>query len=180
MRKLTILVAAIMALAMMSNALAFGVVTPYLNDSTMIMHPGESKDMQLTLQNMVGDKDLRIKAEMTSGSEIASISDSLTEYAVPANTKDTPVNVHIEIPSNETLGTRHALAFTFTELTPESNGGVSMGMALDASFSVLVTQSMENPAPALTAAQTIMLIIAAIVILIVIWWLFEKRKRDWR
>ena len=72
-----------------AGVLAMGVSSPYWDQNPLNLYPGQTENVQLNLQNMVGSDDVTISASITKGSEIASITDASTVYSVPAGTKDT-------------------------------------------------------------------------------------------
>ena len=63
----------LITLALVSIVSAFGVSSPYWSDRPLIMARGETTIVSLSLQNMVGNKDVNVKAELVEGSEISSL-----------------------------------------------------------------------------------------------------------
>ena len=61
----------------------FGVSSPYWDEKALVLSPGESKDIVLELQNMVGDEDIVLRAEVEEGSEIVTLVDEDLDYEVP-------------------------------------------------------------------------------------------------
>src|SRR3989338_9590465 len=76
---------------------AFGISSPYHKTNPLVLSPGESRDVIVTLQNMVGGRDLLVKAEIIGGNEIASIVDAKPEYLVPFGSANTEVKLRIAI-----------------------------------------------------------------------------------
>ena len=79
---------------------AFGATCPYWSENPLTISPGEEKEISCILQNMLGGKDIKLKAEITSGLEIATLTDSNTEYIVPFGREDIKVNLKVKIPEN--------------------------------------------------------------------------------
>ena len=80
---------------------AFGVTSFYYEGRPLVMMPGESRNISLILQNMVGNDDMKATAEITEGREIAVILDGLdgeAEYLVPLGVKDVQVNIKVRMP----------------------------------------------------------------------------------
>ncbi|MBS3074020.1 hypothetical protein J4447_01040 [Candidatus Pacearchaeota archaeon] len=89
---------------------AFGVTSFYYEGRPLVMMPGESRNISLILQNMVGNDDMKATAEITEGREIAVILDGLdgeAEYLVPLGVKDVQVNIQVSMPSNARRGERY-------------------------------------------------------------------------
>ena len=76
---------------------AFAVSSAYWKENPIIIYPGETKDIQVILQNMAGTGDISAKGAIFSGFEIAHITDAEDVYLVPLGGK-TPVNIQISIP----------------------------------------------------------------------------------
>ncbi len=83
---------------------AFGVSSSYWKDNPLIMHAGQTEDVKLLLQNMVGEKDMTVKVSLAEGKEIANLLDKSDTYNIPFGVKDVPINIRITIPENTRLG----------------------------------------------------------------------------
>jgi len=95
---------------------AVGVNSDYFSKNPITAYPGETKDVVFgRLQNMVGEKDLILKAEIIEGNEIATILDKNAEYSVPFGQSDIPVNIHLAIPSTVPVGTNYNINIRFLE-----------------------------------------------------------------
>ena len=90
------------------------------------MLPGESIDTVLILQNMDGTEDVRLKAELVAGGNIATLADEELEYLVPLGRKDINVNLKITIPEDAVQGERYAVGVSFKE-TPKEGEGEMLG-----------------------------------------------------
>lgn len=117
--KLKMIVCAIVLLSIINVATAFGVTAPYWDAKPLTMHPGETRDIQLTLQNMVGNKDITFKANIEEGLGIAQLTDKNPEYQVPFGVKDVAVNVRITIPADAEAGTQQ-VGVSFNQITEPS------------------------------------------------------------
>lgn len=155
-----------------------GVSSPYWNDNPLIMAPGETKNVALILQNMVGDQDLVLKAELEEGSEIATLIDSNLEYLVPLGKKDIKVNLRISIPENTPIDTEYNIITSFREVKAEKAGMVHLGTRIDKAFPVIVKappQPILEEKP-ITITNTTLLII--LIIIIVIGYFILKKKKE--
>jgi len=83
---------------------AFGVSSSYWKDNPLIMHSGQTEDVKLLLQNMVGEKDMKVKISIVEGNTIAKLLDKSDTYNIPFGVKDVPINIRITIPENAKIG----------------------------------------------------------------------------
>ncbi len=91
---------------------AFSVSTLNWDTNPAIAAPGETIEIRLYLQNMIGGNNLTVKAELES--DIAEITDANSTYSLPFGTKDLPVNIRIKIPSNASNNTDYKISVLFT------------------------------------------------------------------
>jgi hypothetical protein len=153
---------------------AFGVVTPYWKENPLVMQPGEAKDVQFNLQNMIGSTDYNIRVNLMNNSGIAIISDSSTDYLVRAKSADVYVNMKIKIPANATIGTIYPITLSFATIS-SGEGGVSLGTSIEKSFEVIVGQKIEKPG--IPIYVWIIAAIAAIAVIIIITLLIKSKKK---
>lgn len=133
----------VLAVLMTSTVLAFGVSSPYWKGNPLQIYPSETKTVKITYQNMgEGVEDITMRAEITKGQEIASLSQE--EYLVRANTKDTTVEVAVSIPEGTPIGANYQVTLTSSSVTPGAEGGVAIGVGMDTTFDVEV---IEKPKP---------------------------------
>ncbi len=124
---------------------AFGVTTLYWNDKPLFMHPGQSKEIYVELQNMVGGEDLRLKAEITEGSEIADLINPNKEYLVPFGRKDIKVNIRITVPENAALEDRYIVKLSFKQAAKEEGKMVQMSSSVGTAIPVVIKSAKEIP-----------------------------------
>lgn len=79
---------------------AFAVTTPFWDTNPLVLHPGDTTEFALKLQNMLGGKDVLLKASIEEGAEIATLIDENLEYLIPLGSKGIPVNIRIMIPED--------------------------------------------------------------------------------
>ncbi len=127
------------------DVFAFGIVMPYWEGRPLVMHPGESKDVVLELQNVAED-DITVEVRMTKGSEIASIVDKSSVYEVPKGSTSIPINLKVSIPPNTTLGSSYEISISIKDVSPKGGGMVQLTTSIDKAFTVIVEP--ETPAPA--------------------------------
>lgn len=117
---------------------AFGVSTPFWGEHQLVMAPGETKDAYVELQNMVGDEDITLKAEITKGSEIATLIDPSTEYLIPSGTRDVKVNIQVTMPKNVPLESTYNIEVSFKQVTEAQGGMMQMAGGVGTTIPVIV------------------------------------------
>ncbi len=176
MKKGVMIFALLMAVCLSTSVAAFGISSPYWKENPLVMSPGESKEVHMTLQNMVGDEDLTVQAALVSGSEIATLTDESNVYEVKAGTADTKVNMDIVVPEDAMLEDSYNIVVSISTVTSSEGGGVSLGSAIDKSFEVIIEAPVpeeEMPAYNTTVLWTVVIVAA----LILLWWILQKKQR---
>ena len=159
-----------MILAIIPLISTFGVSTPYYDNNPLIMDKGETKIVNLNLQNMVGEDDVSVLAELISGSEIASLGE--TQFDVKIGTHDTYAPIEIKIPRDFPEGTTNRISVQFKTLSKQGEGMVAIGTGMTISFDVITSGE--------TAKRNIPWtpIISIFILLLVILIIFLHRRRS--
>lgn len=155
---------------------AWGISSPYWDKgarepSPLTITVGETKTVNLNIQNTVGNEDVNIKAEITKGSEIASLEKDT--YIVKARTSE---NVPLKITAPETVGT-YKVEVEFKTITSGGTGGIAMGTAYGISFDVIVSEKPEET-PKSTGTLIWIILVAVIIIIAAVIYLVIKRKNQ--
>lgn len=161
------------------NVKAFGVTSPYWKERPLEMAPGETQIVTLLLQNMVGTENVRVRAEIINGSEIAEIIDPNKEYYVPLGTKNVTVNLRITIPSSAPEGKEYIVGVAFTTIKEGTGGGVVTGTGIEKYFPVVVKTPTRPTAPKVSEKKLpiwIVVVIIIAIVLFIIWLLIRKKK----
>ncbi|MBI2452073.1 hypothetical protein HYV50_03265 [Candidatus Pacearchaeota archaeon] len=174
-----------MSLILFSNILflnsidAFGVSSQYWykpDYTPAAFYPGETRTINLGLQNMVGEDDVTIRVKLIEGSEIASVNEK--DYLVKAKTKDIPIPIEVSIPENTPINTTYKIVVSFIEVAPGGTGGVSLSTGIDTPIPVLV---VEKPVEVLLAPEekpiNKWIIIGIVIIMIIITVVLIIRKK---
>lgn len=151
---------------MTSFVFAVGVAQPYWEGNPLRISPGGSEDVELTLQNMVGDEDVVLRAELVDGAGIATLP-SKVDYDVKFGTSDTKVPVTVKIPGEAELGKEYTVKLSFKTVTPGEQGGVSLGLGYEVNFDVLVVEETEMSES--SGIQWILWVIGIIVLVLIMW-----------
>ena len=183
MVNIKILVWSIFLLVILSYSVdSFGVSSPYWDENPLYLNPGESKEFEMVLQNMVGDQDITVIAELNSGSEIASLMDESTTYNIPIGNSNTPVKIKINIPEDAKSGQEWQVGVAFKTVV-ENTGGVGIGGAVSKGFKVIVKKEQAPSGTAVGGAlstQTLgfLVLVIALIILVLIIKYFHKKKEN--
>ncbi len=121
------------------DADAFGVSSPYWDENPLIVNPGDTKEFQMILQNMVGGEDITAEAKVNSGKDILSIADQNTIYKVPFGGNNIPVNLKVSVPENAKPGQEFQVGVSFKTVA-DNSGGVAIGTAVDKGFKVKIAE----------------------------------------
>jgi len=154
---------------------AFGVSSPYWKGHPLKLYPGESTTINFNLQNNVGDTDVKVKAEVVEGADIASLKRDI--YLVKAKTTDTMVPLKVTLPKDATAP-RH-VTIEFKTMTSGEGGMVTMGTGMKTEFDILVseTPTIKKEKLRLSAGTTTWIVIALIIIIVIIYYLIRKKPK---
>src|SRR3989344_2389335 len=126
-------------LLMVQMVYAFGVTSPYWDTKPLELEPGQSADLQLLLQNMVGGKEMVLQASISEGADFASLVDTNLEYSLPFGAQDVPVNLKVMVPTDAVRGSKHQIKVSFKQLLAQDSAEtVQLGAGVGASFPVIV------------------------------------------
>jgi len=124
-RNLMIIIVALLIGAMAFNANGFGITSDYWEGQPLNIAPGESREISLGLQNMVGDEDVDLKAFITNGSEIASLIDNPV-YNVPAKSESVKLRLKIIIPGDAAVGSKYTILVQLNQIGVGEREGQEM------------------------------------------------------
>ena len=168
----------VLVILLANVVLAFGVSSPVWEGRPLSISPGETKVIKLSLQNMVGDEDLTIRASLSEGFVIATMEEK--DYLVKAGTKDTEIIVTVTIPEDVEIGTEYTLVASFRTVTSGGGGGVVLGINIGTNMDILVVPEegdvAEEPEE-VTSSPLMTLAIIAIILLIIIYLLLRRKKK---
>jgi hypothetical protein len=167
--KLNLTISALLiTLTLVSLVSAFGVSAPYWNGNPLTMARGDTVTVNLNLQNMVGDADVSVIAELKSGLDITSLKQNT--FTVKAGTSDTLVPLEITIPRDSQPGEVRSVNVEFKTISNDQSG-ISMGTGMSVFFDVIASDEST------TNTTMIITIVIALAVLLVILWLVMKNKK---
>jgi len=151
---------------------AVGISSPYWEGNPLIISPGKTQIVKLSLQNMVGTEEIVMRLEVKKGNEIATIEQC--EYFVPIGTKSLEVPIIIKIPSEISKNTKYVVTIFSKVITSGFGGPVTLGVGTDTSFDVLVSSPEESENK--NSKIIIILVVGIIfVLMIILYSVFGKR-----
>lgn len=168
---------------------AFGVSSSYWKDNPLIMHAGQTEDVKLLLQNMVGEKDMKVKISIVDGKSFAKLLDKNDIYNIPFGVKDVPINIRISIPENANLGENLNIGVMIIEIPTENKNMIQTAAGIRETIPILIRTESEVPKIVkeswLSSKQwdmvwVVLIIIVVVVILLEEWHLKNKKKKKRR
>ena len=184
----------ILLIGMSFNVIAFGVTSQYWKTRPLIMQPGETKDVSFSLQNMVGDEDVHLLAELKGDKKYVTLTDPSNRYVIPAKTKGVKVNFRITVPADTKIGTTFRVTITFLNAPDSTTQQVGIGTSIGKSLEVIIGNpeaprieptalpAQKTEQPARTGIRPLTkedIFPAAIIFLLVFFvWLLIKRKKN--
>jgi len=172
-KKTTVLL--ILSVFLFSFISSYGVSAPYWKGHPITIAPGDTKTVSITLQQGINDGDVTVNVNLKKGSEIASIREG--EYFVGAGTKDTEILVTITIPEEVPLETSYEVTLASAQVVSGGGGGVSLGVAIDTTFDVLVADVTRTKKQDNTLLIAIIIILILVVLFAIFFMKKKKRKR---
>ena len=149
---------------------AFAIGGDYWEDNPLSLGRGESKIVNLNAQNNIGDEDVTVKAVLTAGQEIASL--STDTYVVKAHSS-IMVPLRVNLPKDAIPGDTKKISIEFRTVPAGNNGMVSMGTGSGWSFNVKVTEPVKKP---INWSLWIGVIIVLVLIIIIIIVMIKKKN----
>ena len=127
------------------NVYGFAVTSYYIPEVPLILSPGETTIVRaFGLQNMVGEEDITLKVEQTSGFEVAELVDD-PEYDIPLGTKDVFVNFRVTIPEDAQVGQEYNIGASFSGVNNGGeDGSVQFSQTISYNFFVVVGKRIET------------------------------------
>jgi hypothetical protein len=133
---LQILLGVMVASSMMGSVYGWGVTYSGRN---IEVKEGDSYDIRLGLQNMIGNDEITVTAELQGDTEIAEISQS--EIVLPPKTRSLPIYIRVNIPANAKD------TYTVTAVMKEKGSGgemVNLQVEKSMKFTINVIHAATN------------------------------------
>ena len=175
MKKLIII--CIFLILLTSYVSAFAITSFYYEGYPLILNPGETKNIQLLLQNEKTSNPVTIEAKLAGESDIAELTGK-TIFSLKSGEIDVPVNVRISIPETAKIGDEYAVGMTFTTTTKAKTEMLGIGTKITKSFPIVIGKVLE-PKKSLLDIIPLKGIAGIVVILalVVLAFMFYKKKK---
>jgi len=152
---------------------AFGVSTPYYEGNPLIMSPGETRIVILTLQNMLGGENYTAVAEIIEGGEFAKLPEAEKTYRIPHGYDNVTIAVEITVPQKSRVGEKTIKVRVLVQPEDKSEGQLTFTQGVGAEIPVVIKAEKS-------LLKNLILIIGSITMLLIIYFLIRKslKKRD--
>ncbi len=167
-----VLMSVLVATMLVSLVAAYGVGMPYWEGYPLNLNPGESKDVEFSLNNMDGAEDAKFAVAIVEGGEFASVKDA--NYVVGAGEK-APFVMTVQVPKDAVFGDNYKVTFTVKPTPVENAGGVALGLSLKQSFDVGVVE--PEPEEAAFPLSNLDALLIAVIVVAVIWMVINYLKK---
>jgi disulfide bond formation protein DsbB len=169
-----------LAIFLISSISAAGVATPYWEENPLKLAPGESTIVALSLQNMVGDEDLSIEAEISEEAEKIASFVGNNQFSVPLGSEDVPVEIKIEIPEDAEIGSSYLVPVSFKQVSSEEGGMLHVASAFTSKIPVEIVGTEESelygqPSETNWFVWSLIILVILIILALIIFW---KKKRS--
>jgi len=153
---------------------AFGVSADYWEGNPLSLGRGESKVVNLNLQNNIGSEDVTVQVTLKQGSDIASISKDT--YFVAFQTS-VPVPVTISLPSDAIVGDLKKVLIEVKTITSGDSGMVAIGTGYNWAFDVQVKEPEKKSLDYILWLWVLVLLIAIVLVSMLVRGKKSRRKR---
>ena len=183
MKNKKIIYLSIIALIILSfNVSSFGISSPYWDENSLYVSPGEVKEVIMVLQNMppAGTENIIANVDLNSGYEIAEITDKERKYSVPLGSNNVPVHIKIMIPDDAKPKQEWQVGVSVRTVA-DNQGGVGIGSGVNKGFKVIVkeiTVEGNNKKPSNFNGVLLMLGVLIIIVLLIKYIYKGKNKHN--
>ena len=160
------IISIIIGLILISTISGFGISSPYWEGNPLTMKPGETKIIDLNLQNMVGDEDVTVKAEIIQGEDIVYLKQDT--FFIKAQTSNTLVPLEITIP-NSIKDSDKSIKIDFKRVSSEAQG-VTIGTGMSIYFDIVINKEQNKKINLL-----LIIGIGAVLLLVILWRILKKK-----
>jgi len=172
------------------NVSAFALSTPHWDTNPLPLTPGESRIVEITLQNKApaDSDDIIVEVSLSSKDSVAIISTGETTYDIPYGTA-TELGLLITIPESAEIGDEYDVRVSAKSSTKDAiNSGVGMNIAAVVSFPVIIVEKtdyqeisaevvMEEKESPLSLTVALTLLVILIILIVIITKVKGKKKK---
>jgi hypothetical protein len=171
----TIILAGVLVITLLSLINASGVSSPYWPENPLQLNPGETRVINLTLQNMVGNEDITFQAKLSSQDNVATLLNANAEskYLVPFGSKDVPIVIQIQVPSNAKVGSKYNVDVLLNEVSSSQGGMLHVTSSVSTSFPVEVIGKPGTAIP----SYFVWLLMGVVLLAVIVFFCFKKKNK---
>jgi hypothetical protein len=154
-------------------AYGYGLGSGFLENNTMLLSPGESKEYIIELQN---NDLIPLKMKFFLESDIASVINQEEYYFVGNLTPIKQITLLIKVPEDATPGKEYFLKYGATPYS-DSNKSINLNIQLSNSFKVVVKEPEQNNEKKESSLfPTLIIVSIGIVFIVIFAIIFRKNK----
>ena len=171
----------LLVLSLISFASALSVSLPYMENKQLNLTLGETKDLQIILQNGGATDPINVKVTINQGSEVIKLADASDIYLVTPGDK-VPVNFVVTAPEGVDFGKEYSVTIEFSEASSNKET-LSFGTGIEQNFKVLLAKTPAEIAKdekAKKLKNNLILIGAILLVLIVLILIIIQVKKNKR
>jgi hypothetical protein len=167
--------------SIMAFTSAMSVSLPYMENKHLNLTLGETKDLQVVLQNGGATEPINVKVTIKEGSQVIRLTDPSDIYEITPGAQ-VPVNFVVTAPAGIDFGATYPIVLEFSEASANTET-LSFGTGIQQSFTVLMAKTPAEIAKDEKAKQlkhnlilvgTILLILIVLILIII---QVKKNKR---
>jgi len=169
-----ILITIVLGIFLLANVAAFAVSSEYWDQNPIVMNPGETKEVFLTLQNMAGDESIDAQGLVIEGKEIFKLTEGAKIHTVP-NGEKLKIYLELTVPKDTPEG-KYTGVISF-KTSKVGTGDFNFGSSVEREIPVLVQAQEKQKTSGLSYWIIGILAVALIVAIIFIFRLKNKRRK---
>ena len=178
---INIIAGILIVVSIISFTSAMSVSLPYMENKQLNLTLGETKDLQIILQNGGATEPINVKVTIAQGSEVIRLADASDIYTISPGDK-VPVNLIVTAPQGTDFGAKYPVVMEFNEASLNQNT-ISIGAGIEQSFNVVIAKTPAEIArdeKAKRLKNNLILLGAILLVLIVLILIIIKVKKNKR
>jgi len=168
-----------------SNVFAFAVSSSYHKNRPLVMVPGETANIDIKVQNMVGGGgDIIAVVEIASGKDIATLQEDKVEVLVPFNTFTTAVPIQVTIPQEAKVGEVREISIAIGQKSEGNGAPLSLSTSYRMNIPVQIGEIANTPEPIVEQPRTVdvnsivtVVSVLLLLILFLLMMMYDKQRK---
>ena len=146
---------------------AFGASADYWDEKPLQLEAGTSQVVNVRLQNLVGDKDVTLRASVEKGEGIATLMDGSLDYLVPYGDDSVEVSILVEVPEDAKSGEIYDVLVSFRQIASPDDSFLQLAGAVKKTFPVEVVKGegffSQSPGEILSGPVAVIILVILII-----------------